>query len=115
MKRHKWHVFSAVIGALLWVVPMTATVKSGKTVRSAWPPETVSGTIMSVDASKDLVIVKGPDNVPYDIKVGRGTRILSGTQPLRLASLAQEVNQRVSVRFTPERSGDMARLIQIQR
>lgn len=110
MRHSKWQLAGAVIGALWWTVPMTASVKP----RSAWAPETLSGTIMKVDAAKDLVIVKGPDNVPFDIKVGRGTRILSGQQPLKLASLGPDVNRQVTVRFTPKRSGDIARVIQIQ-
>jgi len=125
MKQSKWQVFGVVIGAMLWALPMTATVKtgsqmhkpsaaSGKVARSAWPPETLAGTIMSVDASRRLVVVKGPGDVPYDMRVSRETRILSGKQPVKLANLGSEINQRVTVRFTPERSGDFAQLIRIQ-
>ncbi len=121
MKRSEWQILNAIFGALLVVVPMTATVETGPEVhkaqaeRSVWPRETLDGTIMTVDTSRRLVIVKGPDNVPYDMRVSRQTRILSGEQPLTLAGLASATNQKVSVRFTPERSGDIAQLIQIQK
>jgi len=125
MKQSKWQVFGVVIGAMLWALPMTAAVKTesevhkpsaaaAKAARSAWPPETLAGTIMSVDASRRLVVVKGPGDVPYDMRVSRETRILSGKQPVKLANLSSDLNERVTVRFTPERSGDFAQLIQIQ-
>lgn len=126
MRPSKWQVLSAAIGALLWAAPMNATVKSApevqqpaaasaKAARSVWPPETLAGTIMTVDASRRLLIVKGPGDVPFDVRVTRGTRIESGKQLLALSSLGSDVNRPVTVRFTPERSGDIARLIQIQK
>ena len=117
---------SAFVSAFLLAVPMAATLKSGadvhqsaaapaKAARSAWPPETLDGTIMSIDASRHLMIVNGPDKVPFDIRVDRHTRIMSGDQRLQLSGLASAANQHVSVRFTPERSGDVAQLIRIEK
>lgn len=125
MRQRKWQLCGAVIGALLWAIPMAATVKTGpevhkpspvsaKAARSAWPPETLAGRIMTVDASRRLVVVESPDNVPYDMRVSPETRLLLGKQPVKLAALSSDVNRQVTVRFRPERSGDIAQLIQIQ-
>jgi len=126
MKQSNWQAYGAVIGAMLWALPMAATVKVGpevhkpspvsaKAARSAWPPETLTGKIMTVDASRRLVVVQGPGNVPYDMRVNRETRILSGKQPVKMDNLSSQVDRQVKVRFTPERSGDIAQLIQIQK
>jgi hypothetical protein len=126
MKESRWQVCGAVIGAMLWAVPMTATVKTGTeaqkpsalsamVARSAWPPETLTGKIMNVDASRRLVVVEGSGKVLYDMRVTPGTRILAGKQPVKLDNLNSDIDRQVTVRFTPERSGDFAQMIQIQK
>jgi hypothetical protein len=126
MRLSKRRFLSAVIGALLGAAPIAATVKTGseaqksnalsaKAAQSAWKPETLTGKIMTVDASRRLVVVESLDNVLYDMRVTPETRILSGRQPVKLANLSSDINESVTVRFTPERSGDFAGLIQIQK
>jgi hypothetical protein len=125
MKQPRCQILGAIAGAVLLALPMSAMANtapethkpaaSAKAVRSAWPPETLAGTIMTVNAGHNLVIVKGPGSVPFDMRVTRRTRILSGNKPATLASLVPDKNDPVSVRFTPERSGDIASRIEVQK
>jgi len=113
----------AACGALMATALMAAekpdpahnqdAVAAKKTVRSAWPPETLSGQILMVDPAKKLVVVKGPSGVPFDMDVSASTRIRSGNQKLTLKDLASDRQKNVSVRFVPERRGDVARSIQV--
>ncbi len=89
-----------------------AAVKSAS-VRSMWPPETLTGKIAMVDANQNLVVVKGPDGVPFDMVVSRRTRIKSGTQAVNLKNLSQYRNKSASIQFVPERRGDVARSIRV--
>ena len=107
--------------ALLLTVPAPAANKtptpSTKTkavaTRSVWPPETLSGTISMVDPNRDLVVVKGPDGVPFDMVVTPRTHIKSGDKTLRVRDLTNYQNKNVSLRFVPERRGDVAESIHI--
>jgi hypothetical protein len=36
-------------------------------MRSAWPPETLSGKISMVDPDRKLVVVETPDGIPFDM------------------------------------------------
>jgi hypothetical protein len=110
--------------ALLLAIPLTAAnkpaaakmKKSGTTtvaMRSAWPPETLSGKIAMVDPNRKLAVVKTPDGVTYDMVVTAKTRIESGAQAVALKDLTLDLNKPVSVKFTPERRGDVARSIRI--
>lgn len=89
-----------------------ATAKE-TSVHSMWPPETLSGKITMIDPAKNLVVVTGPHGVPFDMRVTSATRIQSGDKNLTLQDLNQDQQKAVSVRFVPERSGDMARSIQV--
>lgn len=91
----------------------TKTTAKAKAERTAWRPETFSAKIDMVDPAKRLVVLKTPDQVTYDIVVTAATKIESGSQPLTLKDLSQDKNRNVSVNFTPERRGDVARSIQI--
>jgi hypothetical protein len=66
-----------------------------------------------VDPSQKRVIVETPDQVTYSLVINAKTRIKSGNQALTLKDLTQDKNKTVSVRFTPERRGDVAKSIQI--
>lgn len=92
--------------------PVTATVPHSAD-RSAWPPETLSGKITMVDPTQKLLVVRTSDGVSYDIVVTPGTRIESGSQAVTIQDLNADLNKTVSVRFTPERRGDVARSINI--
>ena len=82
-------------------------------MRTAWKPETLTGKITNVDPDRNLVIVETNDGVPFDMLVTPNTRIKSGDRGLDLKELKRDMNQNVSVTFTPERRGDVATFIQI--
>ena len=106
-------LFGSLLGLAACAVLLTAApVASAKTVRQAWPAETLTGQIVAVDPSKDLVIVKS-DGVPFDMDVRASTRIQSGNQRLTLKDLSSDLKRNVSVHYVPERSGDIARSIQL--
>lgn len=117
MKGRLCYVLGAAACTLMLALPLSAADQpqskvAAKAVR-AWPAEVLSGTIMMVDPSQNLLIVKGPDGVPFDMVVSRRTRIESGNQKLTLDQLQSDKDKTVSVRFIPERSGDVANSIQI--
>lgn len=118
--RSRLTVPAAAAGALLLAIPLCAASASAanttkKTAeRSAWPAETVSGTITMVDPGLKTVVVKTSDGVPFDIVVTGKTQIEGGHQKVTLQDLQkQDLNKSVSVRFVPERRGDVARSIQL--
>jgi hypothetical protein len=90
------------------------TTKSAavKTVRKTWPPETIAGKIMMVDPAKKLVVVRA-NGASFDMLVTPSTRIRSGDHRLTLKDLDQDKQKGVSVRFIPERAGDIARSIDV--
>jgi hypothetical protein len=109
MMRVELSKLAATVCALLLAIPLTAAnkpaaakmKKSGTTtvaMRSAWPPERLSGKIAMVDFNRKLAVK---------------TRIKSGAQAVALKDLTLDLNKPVSVKFTPERRGDMARSIRI--
>ena len=57
--------------------------------------------------------MKTPGAVSYDLVVTAKTRIKSGDQAIGLKDLSQDLNKPVSVKFTPERRGDVAKAIQV--
>jgi hypothetical protein len=80
-------------------------------VRQAWPAETLTGTISMVDPNQHILVVQDHDGVPFDMVIGRSTRIESGNQQLTLSALSSDVNQPATVRFVPEAGGDIARTV----
>lgn len=110
---------AALFGSLLMMSAAVVGSNSGATsaanesARAAWPAENLSGTIMMVDPNLNLVVVQGPDKVPFDMRVARSTQIRMGDKTLTLQDLTQDKNDSVSVRFVPTASGDVARTIQI--
>jgi hypothetical protein len=98
----------AAAACALAAIPMAAA-----NLPRGWPPETLSGKISMVDPGEKLVVVQTPDGVSFDMVVTGTTRIKSGDRTVPLNDLQQDVNKTVSVRFTPERRGDVARSIEI--
>lgn len=66
-----------------------------------------------VDPGKKVVVIQTPNGIPFDMVVTAKTGITSGHHTLTLADLTRDANKAVSVKFTPERRGDVARLIQL--
>jgi len=113
----------AVTCAFVLSVPMAAsdnpapethkTTAAARTIRNAWPAETLSGSIQMVDPAANLVVVKDAGGVPFDITVTRSTRIQSGDHKLNIEDLDTQSPREVFVRFIPERGGDVAQSIQV--
>jgi hypothetical protein len=94
--------------ALMSAVPLTAA-----SMRDNWPPEFLSGKIASVDPDRKLVVVQTPEGVPFDMHVTAKTLIKSGDRTIALKDLTRDMNQSVSVKFIPERRGDVAKSIRL--
>jgi len=97
--------------ALLLAIPVMAAMPSAR--RNAWPAETLSGMITMVEPGEKLLVVEDTDGVPFDIVVTGKTRIESGGHAISLKDLQSMANKGVSIRFIPERRGDVAASIRI--
>lgn len=76
-------------------------------------PESMSGTIQMVVADQNLLIVSGPNKVPYDLKVTPKTVIVVGDKRGTLESLSGLVGKSVSVGFVPQRDGNFATRVEV--
>jgi hypothetical protein len=81
--------------------------------RNAWTPETLKGTITTVDEGRRLPVATGADSVPFDMIVTPRTKIMSGNQAVAWKDMASYQNRNVSVKFVPERKGDVAERLDI--
>ena len=123
MKRVKLPMLASTACALMLVTPLAAAnppaantnknMTAAATMRSAWPPETLSGRIALVNPDRPLVVVESPSGVPFDMVVTAKTRIKSGDRTITLLDLTRDVKKTVSVIFIPERRGDVAKSIRI--
>jgi hypothetical protein len=82
-------------------------------MRRGWAPETISGKISMVDVDEKLVVVEDASGVPFDMVITPRTHIESGDQALPFKDLTEYRNKSVSIRFVPERRGDVAESIRI--
>lgn len=115
--RRTWLVLGfSMIGcaSLAWAgttTPSKSSAEHNATV-TRWAAQELKGTISMVDPQQDLVVVKDATGTPFDLRIGRSTRIDSGTQVVQLSQLSK--NESVSIRYIPEATGDFARTIQVQ-
>jgi len=95
--------------------PAQAKTANSKTavMRTAWPAETVTGKLSLVDANHKLLVVKSTDGIPFDMLVTPRTRIHAGNQAVTLKDLVRDQDKNVSIKFVPERRGDVAESIRI--
>ncbi len=93
--------------------PVKAQAAKPAAARSAWPPETLSGKMTMVEPDQKLVVIQSAAGVPFDVVVTPKTHIQSGNQTLTLKDLAGYRNKNVSIKFVPERRGDVAESIHI--
>lgn len=107
----KTKVVLVMVACALPMIAASAVTKAP--AANAWPAETLSGKIMSVDPNLNVVVVKTSGGVPFDFDISRHTQIRSGGQALTIKDLATDVNKNVSVKFVPERRGDVAQTIQL--
>jgi hypothetical protein len=91
----------------------TSTAAHSAAMRTTWPTESLSGTLSMVDRKDDLLVVKGPEGVPFDLTITPKTNIWSGDRKVSLETLEHYRNKQVSIRFVPERRGDVAESIRI--
>ena len=75
--------------------------------------ESLSGTIQMVVADQRLVVVSGPNGVPYDLVVTPKTVIMVGDKRGTLESLTDMAGKSVSVGFVPQRDGNFATSIEV--
>jgi hypothetical protein len=75
--------------------------------------ESLSGSVQMVAADQDLLVVKGPNDVPYDLKVTPKTLVVVGEKKGTIQSLADQVGEHVIVAFTPQRDGNFATRVEV--
>ena len=66
-----------------------------------------------VDPARKLVVVQDLSGVPFDMVVSRSTRIKSASGTVKLSDLNSDLNRNSSIRFVPERHGDVAKTINV--
>lgn len=76
-------------------------------------PESLSGTIQMVIADQNLVVVNGPNGVPYDMKITPKTVIVVGDKAGTVETLVGEKGKSVSIGFVPERNGNFATRVEV--
>ena len=122
MTRCKGSIPAITASALMVAIPLTAADKSAADKGNSMAPaakhtmrkaETLTGKIIEVDAAKKLVVVETTGAVAFDMVVTAKTRIRSGERSLALKDLGRDVNKTVSITFTPEHRGDVAKSIQV--
>jgi hypothetical protein len=75
--------------------------------------ESLSGKILMVVPEQNLVVISGPNDVPYDLVVSAKTVIVVGDKRGTLESLAGQIGKQVSVGFVPQRDGNHATRIEV--
>jgi hypothetical protein len=75
--------------------------------------ESMSGTIQMVVADENLLVVKGPNDVPYDLKITPKTVIVVGEKAGTLETLSGQIGKQVSVGFVPQRDGNFATRVEV--
>jgi hypothetical protein len=98
---------------LALALPLSAAGHA-KTEQKAWAPETLTGSIMMVKPAEHLLVITGPQGVPYDLTVTPSTVIQVNGRRETLSDLHADVNHSVTVRFRPEVKGDIAHNINVQ-
>jgi len=106
-------VLPAIAASKAPAAPAKTNAAKAPAMKFMWPAESLSGKIVSVDPEKRLLVVDDANGVPFDMVVTRQTHIVSGKQVLTMKDLEQDRNRSVSVKYFPERSGDVARSIRI--
>src|SRR5579884_2486354 len=77
-------------------------------------PRNALRRILMVVPDQNLLIVSGPNDVPYDFKVTPKTQIVSGSSRPTLNELKGQEGRSVVVEFVPERDGNYARRVEVR-
>lgn len=75
--------------------------------------ESLTGRIAMVLPEQKLLIVSGPNEVPYDFKITDRTVIVFEGARKTLEDLKNAVGKSVSVGFVPERDGNYAHRVEV--
>jgi hypothetical protein len=75
--------------------------------------ESMSGTIQMVVADENLLVISGPNGVPYDLKITPKTVIVVGDKAGTLETLSGQIGKQVAVGFVPQRDGNFATRIEV--
>ena len=75
--------------------------------------ESLSGTVQMVVPDQNLLVVNGPNNVPYDMTVSSKTLVVVNERRGTIQSLVDQVGKPVTVAFKPERNGDIATRVEV--
>jgi hypothetical protein len=118
--KSKLNLLAGAACALLLAIPLTASASTVKmhnnmkpVTRALWPAESLSGKITMVDPDRHLVVVQTADGIPFDMLVTPRTRIESSGQHIGMNGLSDDMNRVVSIRFTPERRGDILQSLSV--
>lgn len=107
-------ILASTACALMLAMPLAAASQPAtSTMRTAWPAETLSGTMAMVDSGQKVVVVQDSSGVPFDMIVTPNTRIQSGDRTITFNDLTGDMTKTVSVKYIPERRGDVATSIRI--
>src|SRR5579862_8350164 len=116
MNRHS--IFCAIGALALLAFPAAAAsthpASHHPPIRDRWPAENLSGRISMVEPDKKLVFVQDSSGTMFEFEVPPKTRILDGARHLTVGDLAAKSNQPVTVRYIPERKGDVASTIELK-
>jgi hypothetical protein len=124
MSRRSAGGVAVVVACVLLAGAALAQAQKAASTRSARRPaeaaagfgvrESLSGRILMVVPDQNLLIVTGPNDVPYDFKVTPKTQIVSGSSHPTLTELKGQEGRAVVVEFVPERDGNYARRIEVR-
>lgn len=110
-------LFAATVCSFLFVsflvAQQDAPRKETTSPGALGPAESLTGSIMMINAEKKILVIKSAAGVPYTFVVTPSTRITAQNQRLKLADLASRQDQRVTVRFVPTRRGNLARSVEV--
>ena len=130
-RRYRWNVliFAAALAFLAGPSAFAQAKKQARRASGASPTkpasadrmadlgfgiaESLSGSVQMVVADQNLVVISGPNGVPYDLKITPKTVIVVGDHSATLETLAGQIGKPVSAGFVPQRNGNFATRIEI--
>lgn len=128
IRRYSFRVLILVVG-LAFAAGSSAFAQSNTQSRRAHPakasktkqtaglgfgtPESLSGTVQMVVAGQNLLVVKGPNGVPYDLKVTPKTLVVVNEKRGTIESLSDQIGKAVTIAFVPQRDGDFATRVEV--
>jgi hypothetical protein len=82
-------------------------------MKTVWRAEILTGKIVRVEPRERILVVHDSNGIPFDLQVTRQTRIVTGNRVLTFKDLEQDQQRSVSIKYVPERRGDVARVVRI--